>query len=253
MNNTIVIIEDELIIAKDLNEILEGEGFQCIYNIITYADAVTTIEKEKPCLVLIDIMLKKTFDGIRIGEYLHKKGNIPFIFITSLYDKNTVLEVKQTAPYGYIVKPFKPADVITNVTLALHNFKLVNIDVNRINAPEVINDVPFQLKKVTDYIHQNVTEKVTLNELVELTRWKKHHFIKLFTQYIHTTPHQYILKCKIDKCIALMNTTDLSVADISFELGFNSYSSFSKLFKKTVGITVEEYKRKIMVNKIRNE
>lgn len=253
MNTTIVIIEDELIIAKDLNEILEGEGFNCIYNITTYDDAITAIERENPCIVLIDIMLKKTSDGIRIGEYLHKKQTIPFIFITSLYDKNTILEVKQTSPYGYIVKPFKPADVIANVMVALHNFKLLHINVNRITSPEITNDIPFQIKKVTDYIHQNVTEKITLDELVALTRWKKNYFIKMFTTYIHTTPHQYIMQCKVDKCIALMSTTDLSVRDISFELGFNSYSAFSKTFRKTTGIKVEEYKRKMLMNKTRSD
>lgn len=252
MKNLIVIVEDELIIARDLNEILENEGFTCIYNIINYEDAIEVINTKNPCLVLIDIMLKKTFDGIRIGEYLNEKRNIPFIYITSLYDKNTIVQVKHTSPYGYIVKPFKPADVVSNVMIALHNFRLITIEVTRKNAPDITDDIPFQIKKVTNYVHQNIHEKISLDELVELTRWKTNHFIKLFTLHMKTTPHQYVLQCKLDKCMALMETTDLSVATISFELGFDSYSSFSKLFKKNVGMTVEEYKQKIRINKINN-
>lgn len=253
VSKTILIIEDELIIAKDIKDIVEKEGFKAIFNITSYDEAIKVINEEKLCLVLIDIMLKKTYDGIRIGEYLHQKGGVPYIFITSFYDKNTILEVKQTSPYGYIVKPFKPADVVTSISLALHNFKLQNVELNRFNSPEINDDIPLQLKKVTNYIHQNITEKFTLDQLVQLTRWKKDRFIKLFSEYVGTTPHQYVLQCKIDKCIAMMETTELSVADISYELGFDSYSSFSKLFKKNVGVTVEEYKRKILIKKMKNK
>lgn len=54
----------------------------------------------------------------------------------------------------------------------------------------------------------------------------------------------------VEKCKAMMETTSLSVNDIAFELGFSSYSNFSKLFKSMVGVTVEDYKKKIRLAKL---
>jgi AraC-like DNA-binding protein len=250
---TIIIVEDEFIIARDIKRILTEEGYHCISNIATYDEAIQAISTHNTQLVIIDIMLRKTHDGLRIGNYLYQKGTIPYVYLTSLHDKNTVHEIKQTFPHGYIVKPFKPIDVITNVSLALNNFRHIKVDINRVSAPTIEDDVPFQIKKVLVFIHDNITEKIVLDDLVSQTRWKKHNFIKLFTQYVNTTPHQYVLKTKIEKCMAMMETTDLSVNDIAFELGFSSYSNFSKLFKSVVGTTVEEYKRKLRLAKTQSE
>ena len=83
--------------------------------------------------------------------------------------------------------------------------------------------------------------------------WKKNYFILMFSKYMRCTPHQYILKCKVEKCLVLLNTTNLSANDISYELGFNSYSNFSKLFKKVTGMTIEEYKLKDKVLKFKKD
>lgn len=245
----VAIVEDELIIARDIKEILEDEGYTCIENITNYKKAIEVIENQNPDLVLIDVILNSDYEGVNIGKYLYNKKTIPYIFITSLHDKATILEIKQTHPHGYIVKPFKPIDVITNVELALHNFKHLTIDTNRVTAPSVDDDTPFQIRKVVAYINEHINEKIQLDELVTLTRWKKNHFSAVFTQYMKMSPHQYVLQCKIEKCTVMISTTNLSVNDIAFELGFSSYSSFSKVFKKITGTTVEEFKRKEQIKK----
>ncbi len=249
VNTLILVVEDEFILARNIYGILTAAGYKCIAYIPTYEDAIAAIKEHSPNLVLIDIILRKSPDGLRIGSYLHQRGGIPFIYLTSLYDKNTVLEIKQTFPYGYLVKPFKPIDITTTVELVLNNFRHLKTDTHRISAPEVTDDIPFVIKKVIAYINDNITEKLQLEDLMGLTRWKKHNFIKLFTQYTGETPYQYILKGKIRKCMALLETTDMSANDIAFELGFSSYSSFNKLFKKMTGITLEEYKRRSRIAK----
>lgn len=240
----IAIVEDELIIARDIKEILEEEGHSCIENITSYQKAIDVIEHQNPDLVLIDVILNGVYEGINIGKYLYDKKTIPYIFITSLHDKNTVLEIKQTYPHGYIVKPFKPIDVTTTVELALYNFKHLALDTNRMTVPEITDDTPFQIRKAVRYINEHIYEKIQVDDLAFLTRWKKNHFTTMFTHHMKVSPHQYILQCKIEKCMAMISTTDLSINDIAFELGFNSYSSFSKVFKKIAGITAEEFKRK---------
>ncbi|OYQ49686.1 hypothetical protein CHU92_00290 [Flavobacterium cyanobacteriorum] len=231
-NNLILVVEDELIIAADISRILRNEGFRCITNITSYDEAVSKIEDFNPDLVLVDIMLGKNFDGIKIGEYLNNKGTIPFIFLTSLSDKNTLINVKNTFPSGYIVKPYKPTDILTNIDLALYNFRHNKININQIKSPEIKDDTPYRIKKVIQHINNNLHEKLHLEELISLTPWKKHQFINIFKLYTGTTPYQYILECKLEKCTSLMLQSHLSLNDIALELGFDNYSNFSKLFKK---------------------
>ena len=123
MKQTILVVEDELLIAFDLKEILEEEGYNAIINIVTVAQAIELIENEKPILVLIDINLKNNDDGVLIGHYLLKKDTIPYLYITSHSDKVTLDRVKETRPYGFIVKPFKPIDVKTTVSIILNNYQ----------------------------------------------------------------------------------------------------------------------------------
>ena len=124
MNNlpTILVVEDELIIALDIKEILEHEGYNVIIN-TTATQAIIAIEEHSLVLVLIDINLNQEKDGVNLGEYLFQKKIVPFIYITSYTDNLTLLRVKDTNPNGFIVKPFRPIDVITTVGIVLNTIK----------------------------------------------------------------------------------------------------------------------------------
>lgn len=242
MKSLILIVEDELIIALDIKEILEAEGFECIINITSVDEAIIAIEEKKPSLVLIDINLKKDKDGIQLGQYLLKKDRTPFVFVTSYTDKTTLERVKETRPYGYIVKPFKPIDLVSTVSIVLNNFKYRNVDVVRSQAP-LNDDVPFILKKVLEYINENIYEKIMISDLIKLTRWRSQHFQKMFTEYIGITPHKYIINKKIEKAKTMICETSIPIIQISFELGFKSHSNFCSVFKKIVGKTPDNYRK----------
>ncbi|AWH86556.1 hypothetical protein HYN59_16220 [Flavobacterium album] len=245
----IAIIEDEPLIARDIQDILEKEGHECMAGFSNYESAVAAIEMYPFNLILVDIMLQGRDDGIRIGEYLHEKKAIPFIFITSLHDKETLFRLSKIYVFGYIVKPFKPADIIINVELVLHRYRHVN-NAATTPAPEIADDVPYQIRKAINYIHDNIFEKIYLDDLAAQTRWKKNHFISMFTKTLNITPHQYILQCKIRKAMAMLSADDgIAAAAVAFDLGFKSYSSFSKLFKKVAGLTIEDYRKKEMLRR----
>lgn len=246
----IAIIEDEFLIALDIKDILEEEGHECIANLTDYTTAVATLDKYPFDLALIDIVLHNKNDGIRIAEYLHKKKTMPFVFITSLHDRETLLRLSTIHASGYIVKPFKPLDIVTTAVLAINSFRHISLDITAAAAPEIADDVPFQIQKVISYIHNNIYEKIYLDDLAAQTRWKKNHFVNMFTATLQVTPHQYILQCKIQKAMALLSADDsLSAGAVAFDLGFKSYSSFSKLFKKEAGITVDQYRKKQLLRR----
>lgn len=249
MMNKIIVVEDELIIALDIKGILSSEGYEVIINIDTVEKAIQAIQKENPSLVLIDINLKDDDDGIELGKYLLLKDTVPYIYISSNADKLTIDKVKATRPYGYIVKPFKPIDITTTVAMVLNNYKHKKIDTLRTENPHT-DDTPFRIKETINYINDNVFEKIEIADLVNLTNWKKHHFIRVFTKYIGVTPYQYILSRKIEKAKSILLSDTISITEIAFELGFQSYSNFCLAFKKmNDNQTPEDYKKQNITNK----
>jgi len=82
------------------------------------------------------------------------------------------------------------------------------------------------------YIDENLNEKILVSDTVKLTRWDSQHFNRLFLKYIGVTPHKYILEKKIEKAKTMITETSIPIYQISFDLGFKSYSNFSHFFLK---------------------
>jgi AraC-like DNA-binding protein/CheY-like chemotaxis protein len=242
LNPQILIVEDELLIAKDISLILEQEGYSTRIGITTAEEAITELSASDYAMVLIDINLRNGSDGVVLGNYLLELDSIPYVYITSHADNVTIDRVKDSRPHGIIIKPYKPLDIKTTISVVLNNYKHKNIDVFR-SEVQLVNDVPFLLKKVVKYIEDNISNKIEINELAQMTRWSCQHFIRVFTQFMGDTPYQFILKKKIEKAKVLATESDISMKDIAFELGFQSYGNFCKLFKRETGKNPDEYRK----------
>jgi AraC-like DNA-binding protein/CheY-like chemotaxis protein len=244
MGSTIIVVEDDFIIALDVRGILEEAGFSVITNIATVEEAIARIELDKPDLVLIDINLKKNKDGINLGHYLLNKGGTPYIYLSGNTDNFTMDRVKETRPHGFIVKPFKKTDVTTAVALVLSSYDInKKVDDAIAEHKDVVGQVPYCLKDVMDYVEDNIGKKFTISELAERSRWKEQHFIRMFSYYIGETPYQYILKRKIDRAKKLIIETKITFSEISFELGFQSYGNFCNAFKRITGKTPNIFRK----------
>lgn len=126
---SILIVEDEPLIADDLAATLESQGYQISAILDEAIDVFKHLENNKPNLALLDVKIAGDVDGIQIAEKL----DIPFIFLTSFYDQKTLDRAKKTNPSGYIVKPFSEGDLIANVEMAMAKTIKKN---NRTNDPE---------------------------------------------------------------------------------------------------------------------
>ncbi len=118
----ILIVEDNVIIADDMQSMLEEIGYEVVDNVIVYEQAVEVLKNNHIDLVLIDIILASDKTGIDLGRHIRDVYNIPFIFVTSNSDKATVENAKTVKPDGYLVKPFEQQDLYTSIEIALSNF-----------------------------------------------------------------------------------------------------------------------------------
>ena len=117
----ILLVEDELIIAEDMTNMLERIGYEVIGSAIDFEEAIEILENEKPDLILLDVNLGGKRDGIDLAEEINKRFDIPFIFTTSYTDGPTIERAKKTHPINYLVKPFKQGQLYTAIEIAMLN------------------------------------------------------------------------------------------------------------------------------------
>ncbi len=119
----ILIVEDEPVIASDIEMTLEELGYEVTAVVDNAEDALLSIEKTPPELILLDINLEGDVDGIMLAQDINEQYQIPFIYLTSNADKLTINRVKRTKPSGFIVKPFVDKDLQSNIEIALFSNK----------------------------------------------------------------------------------------------------------------------------------
>lgn len=118
--NNILVVEDESIVSKDIQQSLKKLGYNISGAASTGEKAIVLANETKPDLVLMDIMLKGDMSGIETAEKIKETLNIPVIYLTAYADENTLSRAKVTEPYGYIIKPFKEIDLHTSIEMALY-------------------------------------------------------------------------------------------------------------------------------------
>lgn len=116
----ILVVEDESIVAKDIQGSLKKLGYLVPTTVKSGELALEEIEENKPDLVLMDIMLKGQITGIEAANIIKERFGIPVIFLTAYADDNTLGKAKITEPYGYIIKPFKEKELQTTIEMALY-------------------------------------------------------------------------------------------------------------------------------------
>ncbi len=119
---SILIVEDEVLISQDLKEILEEVGYTKVLKTRNYNQAINALDTNDIDIALLDINLNDTKSGIDLGNHIHQHLHIPFIYITSYSDAETIANVKQTKPSAFLLKPYNKAHLLASIEIALFNF-----------------------------------------------------------------------------------------------------------------------------------
>ncbi len=117
------IVEDEGLIIEEIKIILSNLGHRTLGYAMKSERALELIKNLSPNIVLLDINIKGSQDGIEIAQKINEELQIPFIFLTALSDEDTLNRAKKTMPYGYIVKPFNESSLKANIEMAIFKFE----------------------------------------------------------------------------------------------------------------------------------
>jgi len=139
---TILIVEDEGIVAKELEIRLKNFGYHVIGNVSSGEEAVEEVIKNRPDLVLMDIMLEGQMDGITAAKQI-AKVNVPVVYLTAYSDRTTIERVWDTGFYGYVTKPFNEQQLRVSIDMAIHRHELEkNLKKSETFFKEVIENIP---------------------------------------------------------------------------------------------------------------
>jgi len=117
---SVLIVEDEAIVAQDLRQTLLEQGFDAFAVASSAEEAIATATDRRPDVVLMDIRIKGATDGISAARALRERFGMPIIYLTAHADARTLARAKSTEPSGYLLKPVKSSELKISIELALH-------------------------------------------------------------------------------------------------------------------------------------
>ena len=120
----ILLVEDEAIIARDLQRRLERFGYEVVDIADNGADALSLARQHRPTFVFMDIVIQGDMDGIETATALQQQMDVPIVFLTAHADEATIQRAKGAAPYGYLVKPFEDRELRTTVEMAVSRHRI---------------------------------------------------------------------------------------------------------------------------------
>ena len=118
-NAKILIVEDEVIIALELKSVLENLGYEVTAIVDNGEKAIRKTEEASPDIILMDIRIKGTMDGIETAEIIRNRFQIPVVFSTAYLDDERIERAKITMPFGYVLKPIQERDLRVTIEMAL--------------------------------------------------------------------------------------------------------------------------------------
>ncbi|MEI6488912.1 MAG: response regulator [Bacteroidota bacterium] len=204
----ILIVEDESIVAKDIQHSLKKLGYTVVDICSNGEDAIKVAEELKPNLILMDIMLKGDMNGIEAASQIKEKLNIPIIYLTAYADESTLTKAKVSEPFGYIIKPFKEIDLHTSIEMAIYK-----------------HEKETDLRKERDFLYSIVENKeskdlifVKSNSRLVKVKTKDIYFVEALKDYvvINTATARYTIHSTMKEIQKKLSASDFIRVHRSF-------------------------------------
>lgn len=160
----ILVVEDDMIIAADISMTLSQHNYDVIGMAPRGEMAYEMLKDNTPDLVLMDITLKGSWDGIETAKRLQEIRSTPIIFLTANTDQATFDQAKDIRPYAFLGKPFNPTEIIRTIELAVARIEEENKDkqAQETEEPEIMGDRIFVK-------HRDKLVKIPIVDIVYVT------------------------------------------------------------------------------------
>jgi two-component system, LytTR family, response regulator LytT len=213
----VLIVEDESIVAKDIQNSLKKIGYQVTAAVSNGEKALEEIEENRPDIILMDIMLKGKMTGIEAAKIIKKRFDIPVIFLTAYADDNTLNNAKVSEPYGYLIKPYKDKELQTTIEVSLYK-----------------HERDLQIKKERDLYHSIIENRESNDSIFVRADYRLNKinfndifYVEALKDYvvINTSDNSYTTHTTMKEMVRILPTKDFVRIHRSFIVNLNKIFS----------------------------
>lgn len=235
----VLLVDDEIMIREGFKRLFPWEEHDCevVGEAADGMEALSKIDTLCPDIVIMDINIP-IMNGLKVIQLVRiKHPEIAFVIVSGYDDFSYCREALRLKITDYILKPVDYEEFgtcIDNLKIALFQNRSVQQSVNQEERP---------IQSITRYLQEHLAEEVTLSILAEEFHLSAQYISQLFKSEIGVGFLAYLTNIRMEQAKKLLLTTPKSIAEISEQSGYGDYRVFTKVFKKTEGITPSQYRR----------
>ncbi len=201
----ILIVEDEPVIAENISMYLDNADFEVSGIAYDSAEANEQLLNNTPDAAILDVNLESEEDGIDIANSINQKYQLPFLFLTSYSDKETLQRAKTVNPSGYIVKPFNEKTLLASLEIAISNHaadrnkKMPVLTMDKINR-HLLSPLSDREFEIVQLVYEGITNNQVAEKIFVSVNTVKTHLKNIYLKLDANTRYGVIVRLR-----ALMN------------------------------------------------
>lgn len=247
---SILIVEDQRELREFLSESL-GSGYKAVYAAENGVEALSLIRKASPDIIVSDVMMPGG-DGFELCEHLKSDimiSHIPIVLLTAQGDTQSRKLGYKLGADGYLSKPFDLELLETMLANLLRNREAIKARYKNSSILPLAEEVTFSradelfMKKlnglIADHLEKEGLDVEFLIDKMAMSRASLYHKLKSIAG---VGVNDYINKFRLERAAQLLRSTDMSIVEIAYALGFNTQRYFSTVFRQTYGVTPTLYR-----------
>lgn len=237
----VLLVDDEIMIREGFKRLFDWEAHDCevVGEAADGMEALTQIDDLCPDIVIMDINIS-IMNGLKVISLSRiKHPQIAFVIVSGYDDFSYCREALRLQITDYILKPVNYEEFGT----CIDNLK-ISLFENRVSsASEPEKQEERTITGITKYLQEHLAEDLSLSVLAEEFHLNPQYISQLFKNEIGVNFLTYLTNIRMEKAKKLLLSTSLSVAEVAEKSGYGDYRVFSKVFKKSEGITPSQYRR----------
>ena len=238
----VLLVDDEIIIRRGFRQLFDWEAHDCevVGEAADGMEAISQIDSLNPDIVIMDINIP-IMNGLKVIQLSRMKHpETAFIIVSGYDDFAYCREALRLQITDYILKPVDYEEFgacIDNLKIALFQQK---------SAEETEGGEERIINKIVRFVQNHLAEEISLSVLAEEFHFSTQYVSQLFKNEIGVNFLTYLTNIRMEKAKKLLLSTDLPIAEVSEQSGYGDYRVFTKVFKKSEGVTPSQYRRDFM-------
>ena len=240
----VLLVDDEIMIREGFKRLFDWEAHDCevVGEAADGMEALSKIDSLQPDIAIMDINIP-IMNGLKVIQMSRlKHPETAFVIVSGYDDFSYCREALRLQITDYILKPVNYEEFgtcIDNLKIALFR--------RRISRRDDLQE-EWTIHGITRFLQEHLTEEISLSVLAEEFHLNPQYISQLFKSEIGVNFLTYLTNLRMERAKKLLLTTALSIAEVSEQSGYADYRVFTKVFKKTEGITPSQYRRDFLEN-----